>query len=426
MLLTEILVVIALIGVNGLLAMSELAVVSSRPSRLKAMIDRRLRGSRRALALTADPGRFLSTVQIGITLIGILAGAFSGATLGDRLTDWLIEQGWSQDPAEILAVGLVVTAITYLSLIVGELVPKQIALRRPETIACLIAPAMTHFARVFSPLVWLLDRSTKLVLRLMRQRAVTESRVTEEEIRMLVAEAESIGLLTPEERSMIAGVMRLGDRPVRAVMTPRMQVDFVDVTQDAAAVQNRIRDSRHSRLLACEGSLDAILGIVQAKDLLDTALEGQGLPLRDLVRVAPIIPDTMDALDVVQVLKRSPVHIGLVHDEYGHFEGVVTAADILEAIVGEFRSEDSEVEPDMVARDDGSYLVAGAMPADEFADRLNIPLPDSRDYHTVAGLLLAEFRRIPKAGESIETYGYRFEIVDLDGRRIDKVLVNRL
>jgi putative hemolysin len=425
MLLTEILVVIALIGVNGLLAMSELAVVSSRPSRLKAMIDRRVRGSRRALALTADPGRFLSTVQIGITLIGILAGAFSGATLGDRLTDWLIEQGWSQDPAELLAVGLVVTVITYLSLIVGELVPKQIALRRPEVIACLIAPAMTVFARVSFPVVWLLDHSSKLVLRLMRQRAAPESRVTDEEIRTLVAEAESTGLLSPEERSMISGVMRLGDRPVRAVMTPRMQVDFVDVNDNLAVVVCRIQESSHSRLPVCEGSLDALLGIVQAKDVLNRQLGGQPSDLRALVRPAPIIPDTMDALDVVGVLKQSPVHIGLVHDEYGHFEGIVTTADILEAIVGEFRPEKGEMEPDFVTRDDGSYLVAGAMPVDEFAERLHIRLPETRDYHTVAGLLLDAFRHIPATGESIEAYGYRFEVVDLDGRRIDKVLVKR-
>ena len=426
MLVTEILIVVVLITINGLLALSELAVVSARPARLRNMVERRVNGARRALALAADPGRFLSTVQIGITLIGVLNGAFSGATLGDRLTDWLIAQGMEQDWAELLAVGLVVSAITYLSLIVGELVPKQIALRRPEVIACLIAPAMTHFSRISFPLVWLLDQSSKVVLALMGQRAVPETKVTEEEIKMLVAEAESTGILTPEERAMIAGVMRLGDRPVRAVMTPRMQVVCVDISKDSDAVRRQVAKSRHSRMPACEGSLDNIVGVIQAKDLLDAIREGRALDVRRLVRAAPIIPDTMDALDVVEVLKHSSVHMGLVHDEYGHFEGVVTASDILEAIVGEFRSEEGEPEPDVVTREDGSHLVAGAMPADEFAERFHIELPQARDYHTLAGLLLSEFRRIPRTGECIEAFGHAFEVVDLDGRRIDKVLVKRL
>jgi putative hemolysin len=426
MLITELLIVTVLITINGLLSMSELAVVSSRPRRLKAMAERRIKGARRALALAADPGRFLSTVQIGITLIGILAGAFSGATLGIRLADWLIARGLSAAVAEPLSVALVVSAITYFSLIVGELVPKQIALRRPEVIACAVSPFMTYFSQVSFPLVWLLDQSSKALLVLLRQRAAAVHKVTEEEIKTLVAEAESTGLLTPEERAMISGVMRLGDRPVRAVMTPRMQVDAIDITKDAASVRKRIAQSPHSRLPAYEGSLDNVVGVIQAKDMLNVQLRGDTFDLRRLVRAAPVVPDTMDALDIVETLKQSSVHIGLVHDEYGHFEGVVTAADILEAIVGEFRSEDGEVEPDMVARDDGSFLVAGAMPADEFAERFHIALPDGRDYHTVAGLLLTEFRRIPKTGETIEALGHRFEVVDLDGRRIDKLLVKRL
>jgi len=427
MLITEILTVVVLIAINGLLAMSELAVVSSRASRLKAMVAQKLRGSRRALALSEDPGRFLSTVQIGITLIGILAGAFSGATIGDRFTEWLLSRGWSEAVAAPLAVGVVVTIITYFSLIVGELVPKQIALRRPEIVACAVAPAMTHFARFSFPLVWLLDHSSKLLLTILGQRSIAESTVTEEEIRTLVAEAESSGILTSEERAMISGVMRLGDRPVRAVMTPRLQVDYIDLADGDDANRLRIQESQHSRLPVCDGSLDVVIGVIQAKDVADAYLKGTVTSdLRALVRTAPIVPETMDAHDIVAVLKEATVHICLVHDEYGNFEGVVTSADILEAIVGDFRSIAGDPAPDIVVRADGSSLVEGSMPADEFAEAFHIVLPANRDYHTMAGFLLTVFGKIPKTGDCIEAHGCKFEIVDLDGRRIDKVLVSKL
>jgi len=425
MLITEIAIVIVLVVINGLFALSELAVVSSRPGRLKLMVERRVNGSRRALALAADPGRFLSAVQIGITLVGIIAGAFSGVTLAARLAGWLMAQGLSEGAAEPIAYGLVVTAITYLSLIIGELVPKQIALRNPEAIACLVAPAMTVISRIASPLVSLLDYSGKAVLALLGQRAMSASRVTDEEIKTLVAEAESAGVLEPEERAMISGVMRLGDRPVRAVMTPRREVDMIDLTDDDATNKRRIMETQHSRLPVYEGSADAVLGVVQAKDLLDGCLQGSALNIRGFVRQAPVIPETMDALDVVNVLKSSPVHIGLVHDEYGHFLGVVTSADILEAIVGEFRSEKGAAEPDIVRRPDGSYLVAGSMPADELAELLGLSLPEDRSYHTVAGLALSGFGKLPEVGESVRLHGWQFEVVDLDGRRIDKLLMTR-
>lgn len=425
MLFVEIAVVLVLIVINGLLAMSELAVVSSRPGRLKLLVERGVKGSRRALALAADPGRFLSTVQIGITLVGIGAGAFSGATLAARLVDWLMAQGVSETVAEPLAYGLVVTVITYLSLIVGELVPKQIALRNPEAVACKVAPAMTVISRIASPLVTLLDWSGKAVLALLGQRAVAASRVTDEEIKTLVAEAESAGVLEPEERAMISAVMRLGDRPVRAVMTPRREVDMIDLADDDDTNRRRILETMHSRLPVYEGSADAVLGVVQAKDLLNGCLNGAALNIREFVRRAPYVPDTMDALDVVSTLKSSPVHIGLVHDEYGHFQGVVTSADILEAIVGEFRSEEGAVEPDVVRRPDGSYLVAGSMPVDELADLIGISLPQDRNYHTVAGLALFGFGRLPEVGESVRLHGWQFEVVDLDGRRIDKLLMTK-
>jgi len=419
-------IVTVLIVVNGLLAMSELAVVSSRPARLSALVEKGIRGSRRALALASDPGKFLSTVQIGITLIGVLSGAFSGATLGQRLTVWLTERGLSQGLADTIGVGIVVGAITYASLIVGELVPKQIALRDPEAMAVRVAPAMMLLAKASLPLVWLLDRSGKLLLWLLGHRGEAEERVSEDEIRTLVVEAESAGVLEPGEKEMIAGVMRLGDLPVRAVMTPRHEVSMIDLADPDPVAATALLNSNHSRFPVFDGNRDSALGIINAKDLLDKYLSGQALDIRKLVREAPIIPETLDARDVIAVLRQSPVHMGLVHDEYGTFQGIVTSGDILEAIVGGFHTEEGPAEPAFVKRNDGSYLISGWMPVLEFAELLGIVLPASRSYQTCAGFLLQEFGAIPNVGDIIETGGWRFEIVDLDGRRIDKVLATRL
>lgn len=425
MLLVELAVVVLLIVVNGLLAMSELAVVSARPARLKAMVRHGVKGSRRALALASDPGRFLSTVQIGITLVGVLSGAFSGATLGLRLADALRASGLAHGAADILGVGAVVACITYFSLIVGELVPKQIGLRAPEAVAVRVAPAMTVLASIAAPVVWLLDRSGKIALRLLGQAGTSDKRVTEEEIKTLIAEAETAGVIEPDESKMITGVMRLGDRPVRAVMTPRQDVNMLDVDADTAAARTAIAQSQHSRLPVWEGSPETVIGVVQAKDLLDAYLEGRQPSIRDFVRKAPVVPETADALDAIALLKGSPVHIGLVHDEYGTFQGVVTPADILEAIAGAFRTEEGQPEPAAVSRDDGSYLISGSMPADEFAELTGLPLPDNRRYHTVAGFVLDQLGRLPTLGQSFDFHGWRIEVVDLDGRRIDKLLCRR-
>jgi len=419
-------IVTVLIVVNGLLSMSELAIVSARPARLAGLVEKGVTGSRRALALASDPGKFLSTVQIGITLIGVLSGAFSGATLGQRLTLWLTELGLSQGLADAIGVGIVVGVITYASLIVGELVPKQIALRDPEAVAVKVAPAMMMLAKISLPLVWLLDRSGKALLWLLGHRGEAEEKVSEEEIRTLVVEAENAGVLEPGEKEMIAGVMRLGDLPVVAVMTPRHKVDMIDLSKPEAEVAATIRSSNHSRFAVVDGNRDQALGIVSAKELLDAYLSGQTPDIRKLVREAPIIPETVDARDVIAILRDSPVHMGLVHDEYGTFQGVVTSFDILEAIVGAFQTEEGPAEPAFVQRDDGSYLISGWMPAAEFADLLGIELPASRPYQTAAGFLLQEFGTIPNVGDKIETSGWWFEIVDLDGRRIDKVLASKV
>src|SRR5882724_7175517 len=406
--------------------MSELAIVSARPARLAGLVEKGIRGSRRALALASDPGKFLSTVQIGITLIGVLSGAFSGATLGQRLTVWLIERGLPQGLADTVGVGIVVGAITYASLIVGELVPKQIALRDPEAIAVKVAPAMMLLAKASLPLVWLLDRSGKALLWLLGQRGDAEEKVSEDEIRTLVVEAENAGVLEPGEKEMIAGVMRLGDLPVGAVMTPRPEVSMINLADPPDVIFAALAGRNHSRFVVFDRDPDAALGIVQAKDMLDSYLSGQTPDIRKLVREAPIIPEFLDARDVVAVLRDSPVHMGLVHDEYGAFQGVVTSADILESIVGGFHTGEGPPEAAAVKRDDGSYLISGWMPALEFANLLQITLPSSRQYQTMAGFLLQQFGAIPDVGDQVEAQGWRFEIVDLDGRRIDKALATRM
>ncbi|WP_442582705.1 hemolysin family protein [Mesorhizobium sp. ASY16-5R] len=427
MLYVEIGIVVVLICVNGLLAMSELAVVSSRPARLKAMIDRNVKGADRALKLGANPGKFLSSVQIGITLVGVLSGAFSGATLGERLSDSLELAGVPERIAAWLGVGIVVAVITYASLIVGELVPKQIALRNPEGIASRVAPAMSLLAIIAAPLVFLLDVSGRAVLWLLGQKGQSEEKVTDEEIKMLVAEAEHHGTIESDERRMIAGVMRLGDRAVRAVMTPRTDVDWINLAWDETTIRKAITETEHSRLPVAEGSVDAMVGVVQTRGVLAAMLAGNRLDIKRHIRLAPIVHDQADALDVLATLKESEVPVALVHDEYGHFEGIVTPADILEAITGVFRSDlEAEEEPSAVQREDGSWLLAGYMPADEMRDHLGIDIPENRDYETVAGYVLSQLHHLPATGECVDAQGWRFEVVDLDGRRIDKVIASKL
>jgi putative hemolysin len=426
MVYVEIATVFILICLNGLLAMSELAVVSARPARLKTLIDRNVKGAGRALALGANPGRFLSTVQIGITLVGVLSGAISGATLGERLAGQFVSSGVPEGVADPLGVGIVVAVITYASLIVGELVPKQIALRDPEGIAVMVAPAMTILSKVALPLVWLLDFSGRALLWALGQRGESEEKVTDEEIKMLVAEAEHHGTIESDERRMIAGVMRLGDRAVRAVMTPRTEVDWLNLEWDEATTRRMLMETQHSRLPAGESTVDNMVGVIQTRDILAAMLAGQPFDPRRHVRPAPIVHDQADALDVLTTLKGSQVPVALVHDEYGHFEGIVTPADILEAITGVFRADADEEEPPAVKREDGSWLLAGYMQADEMADHLNIDLPENRDYETVAGYVLSHMHHLPATGETVDAQGWRFEVVDLDGRRIDKVIASRL
>lgn len=423
-LLTEILIVVFLTLLNGVLAMSELAVVSSRAARLRVLSEQGNTGAAVAIRLAENPGRFLSSVQIGITLVGVLSGAFSGATLGARLSEWLELQGLSVSAANALGVGSVVVFITYLSLIVGELVPKQIALRNPESVASKVAGPMLMLSRVAAPLVWLLDASGKLVLRLLGQSGASVGTVTDEEIKTVLAEAQSAGVIETEEQAMISGVMRLADRTARGLMTPRRDVEVVDIEDTPEEIRETLRKTQHSRLPVRNGNSDEIIGVLFVKHVYDAITVGDApLDIRTIISEVPIVSDLASAMDIIQAMRKTPLHMALVYDEYGHFEGIVTSGDILEAITGAFQEGDEE-EPSLVRRDDGSFLVAGWTPIDEFVDKIRVTTESDPDYTTVAGFVIAELKRIPELGESFVKDGWKFEVIDLDGRRIDKLLVS--
>ena len=421
----DVAIIFALVALNGVFAMSELAIVSARKARLEAMARNGKRGARAAMVLAADPGKFLSTVQIGITLIGIIAGAYSGASLGTPVAARIAMLGVADDLAYTIGYTLVIALTTFASLIIGELVPKQFALRAPEPIAAFMAMPMRWLAIGTAPVVWLLDGTSALIFRLLRLNRESEEHVTAEELHLIVAEASKSGVIEEHERTIISGVVRLADRPVREVMTPRTEVDWMDIDLDADGIRTKLLATSHTRLPIAEGSVDACVGVVQARDIAAALFRGETLDLRRLMRKAPVVIDRIDAMDALIALRQAEVPMALIHDEYGHFEGIVTPADLLAAIAGEFASDsDPDDAPSIVVRDDGSLLVAGTTAADTLAERLGIDLPEDRDYATVAGLALAVFRHLPGEGESFVDQGGTFEIVDLDGRRIDKVLVS--
>ena len=421
----EILIVLALVALNGLLAMSELAIVSSRPGRLKSMSDRGVRGARAALDLAENPGRFLSTVQVGISLVGILAGAFSGAALGDRLAGVLEQFGVPHGYAGPLGFTLVVTIITYISVIIGELVPKQVALKHPEAIACRVAAPMGMLSRIAGPFVWLLDGSGRALIRLLGLKESSEAGVTDEEIKSLIAEAESAGVIESGERDMIAGVMRLGDRPVRALMTPMTDIDMIGIDDELPELRKKIVATPHSRIPVHGEDADDVIGIVVIKDVVDALLERRKLEIDKLVQKVPVIPESMPALEAMELFRGSSIHVAFVQDEYGRTLGLVTAADLLSAIAGSLEPM-GEGDDRAVQRDDGSWLLPGDMAADEMAELIGFTLPPKRRYETVAGLVIDAFKHLPSLGQAVKIGNWRFEVVDLDGRRVDKVLASRL
>ena len=427
MIYAEIGFLLLLTVLNGLLAMSELAVVSSRRGRLEQMAANGDRGARVALELTDDPGRFLSTVQIGITLIGILAGAVSGATLADRLGDWLDGFPAIHPNGDAIAIPLVVVVITYLSLVVGELVPKRIAMNDPEGLAARVARPMRWLSRFAAPAVSLLKLSTELALRLLRQYRVKESTVTEEEVKSLIAEGTEAGVFDPQEREMIEGVLRLADRPVRAIMTPRQDVVWLDIKGSAERTIEILKETQHSRLLVCEGAVDHAIGVIHTKDLLAQVLRGEPVRIDGIMLPAIVVPESAAVLKLLDRFRGQGTHMAVVVDEYGLTEGIVTPTDILEAIAGALPEPGEEGAGRLVQRADGSWLVDGLMPIDEFEDGSGLRgLAGDGDYHTVGGFVLHHLGHIPTTGELVEVNGTIFEVVDMDGRRIDKVMVRRL
>jgi len=422
----DVLLILALVAVNGVLAMSELAIVSAREARLKALAKSGSGGAQCALDLASDPGRFLSTVQSGITLIAIFAGAFSGASLGEPVSQRLQLLGLEAETAHTVGFGIVIVLTTYVSLVIGEIVPKQIALRSPEPIAVVMSRPMKWLAKITAPFVWVLDLSSRLIFRLLRMNRESKNHVTAEELHLVVAEAQTAGVLEEDERAMISGIVRLADRPVREVMTPRTDVDWIDVSATPEEIRQELLNNPHSRIPVADGSVDNIVGVIQTRDVLSCALENRPLDLNQLSRAAPVIPDLMDAMDALAVLRSADVPLALVHDEYGHFDGIVTPGSILAALAGTF-AHDVELgeEPPLVEREDGSWLVSGAASADLLEDRLGVRLPQDRDYSTVAGFALSVLKHLPDTGETFKHDGWRFEIVDLDGRKIDKLIASR-
>ena len=422
----DVLLLLALIALNGVLAMSELAIVSSREARLRAMARSGSRGAQCALDLAAEPGRFLSTVQSGITLIAIFAGAFSGEALGGPTAERLQLLGLKSDTAHTLGFGLVIVLTTYVSLVIGEIVPKQIALRSPEPIAVVMARPMRLLARITAPFVWLLDRSSLLIFSLFGFDRESKNQVTAEELHLVVAEAQSAGVLEESERAIISGIVRLADRPVREVMTPRTEIDWIDVASSPEEIRAALLETAHTRIPVAGGSVENIVGVIEVRDVVAALLENRPLDLGQLCRTAPVIPDLMDAMDALAVLRNAEVPLALVHDEYGHLDGIVTPGSILAALAGTFAHDiEQGEEPPLVERDDGSWLVSGAANADLLADRLGVAMPEDRDYSTVAGFALSVLKHLPETGETFRHDGWKFEIVDMDGRKIDKLIASR-
>jgi putative hemolysin len=443
MVVLEILVVLVLISINGVLAMSEFAVISSRTSRLRQMARSGVHGARMALRLIRDPGRFLSTVQIGITLVGIFAGAFSGATIGVKLGAWLNSYALIAPRGEVFGIGIMVVLVTYLSLVVGELVPKRIALVNPERIASLLARPMFTMSRVAAPIVWTLKISTDSVLKLLGISGGHEKEMTEEEVRALLTEAMQAGIFVAQERAMIEGVLRMAHRSVRAIMTRREKVLWLDQNADAAALLDASSSNPSARLLVCDGTIDRPLGVIHTKDLVPVVLRGEEIELEDLLTPVLQVASTTPILQVLERFRRQSIHVAVVTaaadgdgasrdrprdldtHQVGYTQGLVTLTDILESIAGEFPEGDEGSETFIVRRRDGSWLIDGRMSIEEFRRLIRLddfqPAPG---IETVAGLVLDRLQRIPREGESFVINDARVEIVDMDGKRIDKVIVS--
>lgn len=425
----EILFVLLLIICNGIFSGSEIAVVAARKVRLQQLVDKGSRPARVALRLAETPNDFLSTVQIGITLIGILSGAVGGATLAKHLKPALDGIEALQPYSEGVSVTLVVVLITYLSLVIGELLPKRLALAHPEQIACRIAPAMRALSRLSSPLVHLLGASTDALLRFLNVEVSTEPEITEEEIKALIRQGADSGLFEESEHDMVQRVLRLGDRAIRTMMTPRTEICWLDLEDSLEENLAEVRQSNHSRFPVAQGSLDNCIGIVRVRSLLTAHMGSEPIDLPVLCQAPLYVAESTLSLSVLEEFKRTGIHIALVTDEFGGVEGLVTLNDLMEGIVGDLPALEDEDEPSFVIRQDGSWLVNGNLDINEFDALIGTKvigsIPQS-SYHTLAGFVIHGLARIPKASDYFDWHGYRFEVMDMDGYRVDKILVTPL
>lgn len=426
MVVIDIALVLGMILLNAFFAMSELAIVSARRVRLQQRADAGSHGARIALELSDDPTRLLSTVQIGITLIGILAGALGGATLAEQLSARFVEAGMSEDLASPLALGAVVIVITFVSLVVGELVPKRFALIHADSIATLVAPAINVIARLTYPVVALLRLATDALLALLGIRDEQRANITNEEINALVAEGAKQGVIHPDERSMVEEVLRLADRPVRTIMTHRRDLVLLELADTPTDVRRKLASTGYGRFLVCDGGLDNVVGYVRTREIVERLLEGAPLDLRSLSREPLTIGPNLNALALMATFRRGRPHLALVADEYGTVLGIVTPTDVFETIAGDL-AEDVTARPLVVRRDDGSWLVDAEIELQDLERALGAGgLATGPDFKTLAGLILERLGRIPQTGEVVVVNGWRVEVVDLDGHRIDKVIMSRL
>ena len=424
----EILFILLLLLANGVFAMSELAIVSSRKARLQQMCATGNARACAALELALAPDRFLSTIQIGITLVGILAGALGGATIAEQLGEQISRAPALAPYGEVIGVAIVVVAITYLSLIIGELVPKRFALTHPERIAMLVARPMKVLSRIVSPVVTVLSVSTSAVLTLLRIKNPTEPPVTEDEIKVLIEQGTAAGVFEEAEREMVGRVFKLADRRVSSLMTPRLDIVWLDVDESREAIRKKVAESHYSRFPVCRGNRDHVLGVVKAKDMLAFCLGGEELNLKSVLKAPLFVPESRSALQVLEVFKSSGTHMALIVNEHGSIEGLVTTNDILEAIVGDILPTSPQFETYATQREDGSWLLDGALPIDEFKEIIKtrtLPGEERAGYQTLAGFILFYLGRVPRDTDQFEWNGFRFEIMDMDGNRVDKVLVMR-
>jgi len=422
----EVVFIAALILINGLFSMTEIAVVSARPVRLARAASDGNAGAAKALELQEKPDNFLSTVQIGITLVGVLSGAFGGALLADEFAAIVAQVPVLAPYSASIGFAIIIVIITYFSLVIGELVPKNIALNQPERIASVFSRPMNFVSTATAPFVWLLTTSTRLILKVLRIRATTDSAITEEEIKAHIAHGTEIGVLGEIEQELIESVIRLDDQRITALMTPRVQIEWLDLDDDLPLNRAKVINSQYSRLPIARGSLDDAIGLVKARDMLAHVLSGEELEFEKIARQPVFVPETKTALELLELFKQASSNVALVVDEFGGITGLVTMNDVLEAIVGDLPAG-GVVDHSVVVRDDGSMLLDGQLSVADFSDLLKLKdIPeDERDaYQTLAGFVLARFEHVPHEGETFEWENYKFEVIDMDGRRVDKILVS--